>query len=118
MAEQFRVAIVGSGPGGLSAAARAAVRDQEAGTSPSHVLLEGYELPAKTIQRYQLGKHVMAQPGFLDLRSDCRFEEGKREAILGAWEEISPAWVSTFVTPARWWRSRAQGRVLDRARSR
>lgn len=88
MAEQYQIAIVGSGPGGLSAAGRAAARDQEAGAAqPSHILLESYELPAKTIQRYQLGKHVMAQPGFLDLRSDCRFEEGKREAILEAWEQ-------------------------------
>ncbi|MEQ8859723.1 MAG: cyclic nucleotide-binding domain-containing protein [Pseudomonadales bacterium] len=88
MAEHYRVAIVGSGPGGLSAAGRAAARDREAGSgSPSHILLESYERPAKTIQRYQLGKHVMAQPGFLDLRSDCRFAEGKREAILEAWEQ-------------------------------
>ncbi len=87
MAEHFRVAVIGSGPGGLSAAARAAVRDRETGGPPSHVLLEGYDLPAKTIQRYQLGKHVMAQPGFLDLRSDCRFEEGKREAILDGWAQ-------------------------------
>ena len=88
MAEHFRIAIIGSGPGGLSAAARAAARDREAGAAnPEHILLEGYDLPAKTIQRYQLGKHVMAQPGFLDLRSDCRFEEGKRETILNAWDE-------------------------------
>ncbi|MFW6093690.1 MAG: NAD(P)/FAD-dependent oxidoreductase, partial [Pseudomonadota bacterium] len=86
--ERFRIAIIGSGPGGLSAAGRAALRDREAGVSePTHVLLESFELPAKTIHRYQLGKHVMAQPGFLDLRSDCRFEEGKRESILDAWAD-------------------------------
>ncbi len=88
MAEHFRIAIIGSGPGGLSAGGRAAARDRESGAStPQHVLLEAYDLPAKTIQRYQLGKHVMAQPGYLDLRSDCRFDEGKREAILQSWSD-------------------------------
>ena len=37
---------------------------------------------AKTIQRYQKGKHVMAEPGFLDLRSDLAFDAGSREKVL------------------------------------
>ena len=76
----FDVIIVGSGPAGLSAAARA----QELGKS--YVLLEGSDAHAHTIQRYQKGKHVMAEPGVVPLRSDLEFAAGTREAVLGAWE--------------------------------
>ena len=83
---EFEVAIVGAGPGGLSAAGRAQFHDQESGaTSPSYVLLEGFAAHAKTIQQYQKGKYVMAEPGFLALRSDLEFEAGTREAILDSW---------------------------------
>lgn len=85
---RYRVAIIGAGPAGLSAAARAAQLDGKSGrSSPTHVLLEGSPTHAKTIQRYQKGKHVMAEPGFLDLRSDLRFTAGSREQILEAWRE-------------------------------
>ena len=71
----------------MSAAARAARLDTESGAAaPTHILLEGFNLPAKTIQRYQKGKHVMAEPGFLDLRSDIEFEAGSREHILDKWQ--------------------------------
>src|ERR1700754_3953784 len=84
----FTIAIIGAGPAGLSAAARAADRDRRAGRSaPSYILLEGFSEHAKTIQRYQKGKHVMAEPGFLDLRSDFAFEAGTRERILGGWAD-------------------------------
>ena len=84
----YRVAIIGGGPAGLSAGARAAQLDKAAGaSSPAHILLEGSPAHAKTIQRYQKGKHVMAEPGFLDLRSDLRFAAGSRERILGDWLE-------------------------------
>lgn len=91
MDPHYHIAIVGSGPAGLSAAARSAQRDRErmaAGeiSEPSHILLESFELPAKTIQRYQKGKFVMAEPGYLNLRSDCAFEAGSREAILQQWQ--------------------------------
>ena len=91
MTDHFHVAVVGSGPAGLSAAARAAQRDRaqmEAGelSEPTHILLESFSRPAKTIQRYQKGKLVMAEPGFLRLRSDCEFEAGAREAILEQWQ--------------------------------
>jgi CRP-like cAMP-binding protein/thioredoxin reductase len=75
------LAVVGSGPGGLSAAARAA----EVGMS--HVLLEKAAAHSNTIQRYQKGKHVMAEPNILPLRSPMRFEAGTREKILGEWAE-------------------------------
>ncbi len=81
MTEKYKIAIVGSGPGGLSAAAHAA----ELGVS--HVLLEATALPANTIQKYQKGKHVMAEPAVLPLRSPVPFDAGKREAILAAWEQ-------------------------------
>src|SRR5687768_4357381 len=82
----YQIAIIGAGPAGLSAAARAAARDQQAKrAAPSYVLLEGFNAHAKTIQRYQKGKHVMAEPGFLDLRSDLGFGAGSREKILSAW---------------------------------
>ena len=84
----YRIAIVGSGPGGLSAAARAQFHDRESGAStPTHILLEGFSAHAKTIQQYQKGKHVMAEPGFLDLRSDFDFKAGTRESILGGWQD-------------------------------
>ena len=49
------------------------------------VQVEGFSAHAKTIQRYQKGKHVMAEPGFLDLRSDLGFGAGSREKILSGW---------------------------------
>jgi hypothetical protein len=49
MVERFHIAVIGAEPAGLSAAGRAA------------------ELDAKE------RKHVMDEPGFLDLRSDMRF---------------------------------------------
>src|SRR5262245_2827019 len=82
----YHIAILGAGPAGLSAAARAAERDRKARrAAPSYILLEGFTAHAKTIQRYQKGKHVMAEPGFLDLRSDLTFGAGSREQILDAW---------------------------------
>jgi CRP-like cAMP-binding protein/thioredoxin reductase/Fe-S-cluster-containing hydrogenase component 2 len=79
----FRIAIVGSGPAGLSAAARAAR------LGIGHVLLEKSGHLSDTIYKYQKGKHVMATPGQLVLRSDMPFEAGKREAVLGAWDRLA-----------------------------
>jgi len=80
MPERLRIAIVGSGPAGLSAAARAKA------FGLSHVLLEKADHLSDTIYKYQKGKHVMATPAQLVLRSDMPFEAGKREAVLGAWD--------------------------------
>ena len=76
----LEVAVIGAGPGGLSAAARCA----ELGVD--HVLLESSPKIASTIQKYQKGKHVMAEPGILPLRSPIEFDAGKREEILDNWE--------------------------------
>ncbi|MEY4721494.1 MAG: hypothetical protein RIQ46_1219, partial [Pseudomonadota bacterium] len=81
LSDRVRIAIVGSGPAGLSAAARAAQ------LGLSHVLLEKTDHLSDTIYKYQKGKHVMATPSSLVLRSDLGFDAGKREAILGLWDE-------------------------------
>ena len=91
MTDHFHVAVVGSGPGGLSAAGRAAeydakAREADPDHAPTHILLEAFDSPAKTIHRYQKGKHVMAEPNFLDLRSPMRFRAGTREQILDWWQ--------------------------------
>ncbi|HEX8365200.1 MAG TPA: cyclic nucleotide-binding domain-containing protein [Allosphingosinicella sp.] len=83
MTSTFRIAIVGSGPAGLSAAARAAQ------LGLSHVLLEKTDHLSDTIYKYQKGKHVMATPSQLVLRSDMDFEAGKREAVLGTWDRLA-----------------------------
>ena len=79
MAEKYRIAIVGSGPAGLSAAAHAAT------IGVSHVLLEKTDHLSDTIFRYQRGKYVMATPAQLVLRADVNFDAGYREAILDIW---------------------------------
>lgn len=81
MADIYRIAIVGSGPAGLSAAAHAA------SLGISHVLLEKTDHLSDTIYKYQKGKHVMATPSQLVLRADMDFDAGKREAILGTWDK-------------------------------
>ena len=75
MTDRVRIAIIGSGPAGLSAAARAAQ------LKLSHVLLEKTDHLSDTIYKYQKGKHVMATPSQLLLRSDMEFDAGKREAM-------------------------------------
>ncbi len=81
MAQSYRVAILGSGPAGLSAAAHAAAKGL------THILLEKTDHLSDTIFRYQRGKHIMATPSQLVLRADCSFEAGKREFILENWNE-------------------------------
>lgn len=76
----YDIAIVGSGPGGLSAACRAAQMGD------SHVLLEAQPHLSNTIFRYQKGKHVMAEPNVLPLRASAAFEAGTRERILEVWD--------------------------------
>lgn len=85
MGHQFKIAVIGSGPAGLSAAARAA----ELGLS--HVLLEAEPHLSNTIFRYQKGKYVMAEPAVLPLRSPISFGAGKREPILETWNKEAAA---------------------------
>ncbi|MDH3590145.1 MAG: NAD(P)/FAD-dependent oxidoreductase, partial [Gammaproteobacteria bacterium] len=77
----YELVIVGGGPAGLSAAARA----NELGLT--YVLLEASAALANTIQRYQKGKHVMAEPAVVPLRSDLEFSAGTREAVLDSWQQ-------------------------------
>jgi thioredoxin reductase len=79
MTERFLVAVVGSGPAGLAAAARAALRGIR------HVLLEKAPHHADTLQHYQKGKFVMSAPEVPPLRSDLTFGAGSRETILETW---------------------------------
>jgi cGMP-dependent protein kinase 2 len=81
----YKVAIVGSGPAGLSAAAHAAR------CGLSHVLLERAAHPNDTIFKYQKRKHVMATPEFLPLRSDLEFQEGSRETLIERWTAAAEA---------------------------
>ncbi len=73
------IIIIGSGPAGLSAAARAKALGR------THVLLEAKPHLSDTIHGYQKRKHVMAEPGILPLRSDLGFEAGPREQLLHTW---------------------------------
>jgi len=81
MSENFKIVIVGAGPGGMSAAARAAELDI------SHILLEASPHVANTIHRYQKEKLVMAEPVQLPLRSTMSFGAGIRENILETWQQ-------------------------------
>jgi len=78
-AQSFDLVVVGAGPAGLSAAARA----QASGLG--YVLLERTDHLADTVFRYLRGKPVMAEPSAIPLRSDMPFEAGRREEVLEAW---------------------------------
>ncbi len=78
--ESVKIAIVGSGPAGLSAAGRAAAR------GASYVLLEKTDHLSDTIFKYQRGKYIMATPDQLPLRSDIAFAAGSRESIIDRWD--------------------------------
>lgn len=73
----------------MSAAAHAAALGM------SHVLIEKTDHLSDTIFKYQKGKHVMATPSNLVLRSGgaqngsggVEFDAGKRETILGIWNK-------------------------------
>ncbi len=77
----YEIIIIGSGPAGLSAAAHA----QKLGVK--HILLEAQPYLSDTIYKYQKGKHVMAEPSILPLRSDIGFAAGTRENVLNTWQE-------------------------------
>ena len=80
MTDHFTIAVIGSGPAGLSTAGRAA----ELGLS--HVLYERTDHASDTIYKYQKGKYVMATPDILPLRSPFDFQADVRENVLGTWD--------------------------------
>ena len=81
MSDLLDIVIIGSGPAGLSAAGRAAE------LKLGYILLEKTAHLSDTIYKYQKGKHIMATPVQLELRSDVVFDAGKRETILGLWDD-------------------------------
>ena len=74
----FDLIVVGAGPAGLSAACHAQRNGMKV------LVLEKGEV-ANTIFDYQKGKHVMAEPPVLPLRSDLPFAAGTREDVLENW---------------------------------
>lgn len=77
--ERYKVAIIGSGPGGLSAGCRAAE------CKIPHVLLEASPHVANTVYLYQKHKFVMSEPMVLPLRSPLPFAAATREEVLSKW---------------------------------
>lgn len=79
MAADYEIVIIGSGPAGMSAAARAAKEGK------THILLERAPHVNDTIFKYQKRKLVMATPEILPLRSDLEFKQESREEVIDSW---------------------------------
>lgn len=79
--QHYQLIIIGAGPSGLSAAARASERGL------NYLLLESESEPANTIRKYQRGKLVMAEPRSLPTRSPLPFIASLRESVLESWEK-------------------------------
>lgn len=76
------VAIVGSGPGGLSAALTCIAHGL------SHVVLEKDAEIASTIASYPKGKHVMAEPYDVRCLGPLPVWDATKEELLGAWTRL------------------------------
>jgi CRP-like cAMP-binding protein/thioredoxin reductase/Fe-S-cluster-containing hydrogenase component 2 len=80
MIENVTVAIIGAGPAGLAAAARAAT------VGLPHLLLEASPAIAATVASYPRGKRVMTEPASLPLRSSLGFATASRDEVLERWD--------------------------------
>src|SRR5580692_807222 len=85
LSTDFKIAIVGSGPAGLSAAAHAAKK------GVSHVLLERTDHLNDTIFKYQKRKLVMATPVELPAQDglELEFKEESREEVIDSWTKTA-----------------------------
>lgn len=89
MTDPYRVAIIGSGPGGLAAAVTSARLEV------SHILLEKEDHLADTIYKYQKHKEVMAHPNSVPLQPNsltfgAESDKGVvdiREPLLNQWQK-------------------------------
>jgi thioredoxin reductase (NADPH) len=86
-AAQVDVAIVGSGPGGLSAGltcirARPVLRGAR----------EGARIIASTVARYPKGKLVMAEPSTPATSRTCRCSTASKEDLVAAWQRVVEGW--------------------------
>ena len=88
----YDLIVVGAGPAGLSAACHAQKNGMKV------LVIEKGEI-ANTIFDYQKGKHVMAEPAMIPLRSDVPFEPGTREVLLQRWNEAALASGVTIQRP-------------------
>lgn len=80
MPEQaHKVIVIGAGPAGLSAAARAQTNQVD------YLLFDKGELGNTLYEDYQYGKFVQAFPATIPARSDLSFQAGSREEILEGW---------------------------------
>ena len=102
---EFDIVIVGSGPAGLSAASRAQSRGNR------YVLLEAEDHASDTIYKYQKGKHVMAEPGFLPLRSGMKFAKASVKASSASGTTRSRRRASASITRRKSPPSSAKGRT-------
>jgi len=78
----FDVAIIGSGPGGLSAALTCIQKGL------SYVVLEKEQMIASTISRYPKGKLVMAEPYDTVNLSLLPVFDSSKEQLIPIWEEL------------------------------
>jgi thioredoxin reductase/ferredoxin len=79
--EQFDVAVVGSGPAGLSAALEAHRRGL------NYVVLEQGTL-ADTVRKYPRHKILFAEPLSIPLYGDLWIADASKESLLSVWESI------------------------------
>jgi thioredoxin reductase/ferredoxin len=76
------VAIVGSGPGGLSAGLTCIKRGL------SVVVLEKEHVISSTVSRYPKGKHFMAEPSHAVNRSYLPVFDASKEDLIAAWKRV------------------------------